>query len=53
MEDDVFGLDVPVNDFAVVHILKGFAYLLDDVLGGGFPEPLLLPEEGVELSGVA
>lgn len=30
VEEDVFGLDVPVDDVAVVHELYGVAHLLDD-----------------------
>ena len=49
MEDDVFGLEVAVDDLALVHVVQRPADLLHDH-AGEFLAQLALPlEEGVEL----
>lgn len=49
MEDDVLGLQVPVDDLALVHVVQRPADLLHDDLGHLLGELALLLEEGVEL----
>ena len=50
MKDDVLGLQIAVDDLAFMHIVQGFAYLLDDYLCGLFVEFLLLFQESVKLA---
>jgi hypothetical protein len=53
VEDDVFGLEVAVDDFALVHVVERAADLLEDDLGEFLGEFALALEEGVELSRAA
>jgi hypothetical protein len=48
--DDVLGLQVAVDDLALMHVVQCPANLLHDDLGHFFSELPLLLEEGVELA---
>jgi hypothetical protein len=49
-EDDVFQLDVPVDDVALMHVVDALGDLADDDGGGLFCEALAALEEVEEVS---
>lgn len=53
MEEDVLGLDVTMDDVAVVHELDGMADLLDNPAHFFLSEPSLAAEAGVYVSAAA
>jgi hypothetical protein len=53
VEDDVLGLQVAVDDLALVHVVQRPTDLLHDHAGQFLVELPLLLEEGVELPGEA
>lgn len=53
MEEDVLGLDIAVDDIAVVHELDGVADLLDDSAHLLLSKPPLAAEAGVDVAAPA
>jgi hypothetical protein len=53
MHEYVFGLDVPVDDVAVVHELDSVAHLLEDAADAVFGEAAVLLEGGVDVASAA